>query len=358
MTTENKLVIRSIDVGYGNTKFVDQHHRGSDIVCSLFPSIAPQASSGPDLTGGVLTRLDTVTVEVDGLYYEVGKDAKLAKDTSYGRILDTAFSTSAQYLALVRGALFYMRQDVIDMLVVGLPVNTLETYREVLTSRLVGEHPIPVMVRGNEQAWVPSKETRKVVVKAVRVMPQPIGAFFDYSIRSKKYKEMRDQMNLIIDPGFFTLDWVVAEGTKVMIPRSGAHPGGMSAILNTMAESIGSKIGSQITDVSAIDDALRHGRNPRFYGREFDISEEIRLGKEKARQFVNILANKVGGNGVDIDNIVMGGGGAAFFKDVIEEKFPKHSIVVTEDPVFSNVRGFQIAGQQWATQTDFQNRRG
>ena len=57
----NKLIVRAIDVGYGNTKFVDQHDHGSDIVCSLFPSVAPQTSAGPELSGGVIQRLNTVT---------------------------------------------------------------------------------------------------------------------------------------------------------------------------------------------------------------------------------------------------------------------------------------------------------
>ena len=84
------------------------------------------------------------------------------------------------------------------------------------------------------------------------------------------------------------------------------------------------------------------------------MTDEIRIGKEKARQFVNVLANKVGNNGLDIDNIVLAGGGAAFFHDVIKDKFSKHKIVIAEDPVFSNVRGFQLAGEQWAKKAEFQ----
>ena len=350
----SKLIVRAIDVGFGNTKFVDQHDHGADIVCSLIPSVAPQTSAGPDLSGGVIQRLNTVTVEVDGLSYEVGKDARLAQDSTYGRILDSAYPESAQYLALIRGALFYMRQDVIDMLVVGLPVNTIDTYHDILMQRLVGEHPVPVMIRGKDELWVPTNETKTVMVKKVKVKAQPVGAFFDYSIRNKLYNDMRTQMNLIIDPGFFTLDWVVAKGIKVLRARSDALPGGMSAILKAMAESIGSKIDAQITDVAVLDDAIRFGKQPKFYGKPFDMTEDIRIGKEKARQFVNVLANKVGNNGLDIDNIVLAGGGAAFFYDVIQEKFTKHKIVIAEDPVFSNVRGFQLAGEAWAKKAEFQ----
>ena len=349
-------VVRAIDVGYGNTKFVSQYEPGHEVLCSLFPSIAPNASLGPDLAAGVLQRRNTVVVEVNGVKYEVGKDAKLAQDSSYSRILDSAFSQTDAYLALVRGGLFYMGKPVIDMLVVGLPVNTVENYHTALSQRLVGKHQIPVMARDADQLYVPSGATTDVEVRAVKVVPQPIGALFDFSISNNLFSRLRSQMNLVIDPGYYTLDWVVAQGIKVNGARSGAQPGGMSSVLGAMAESISQRIGVQITDVSAIDDAIRTGQKPRFFGKELDIADQILLGKEKARQFVNVLATKVGNQGVDIDNIIIGGGGAEFFRDVIQEKFPNHSLIMTNDPVFSNVRGFQLAGVQWANQAAYAQR--
>ena len=80
-------VVRAIDVGYGNTKFTTLV-TGSDIQCGLFPSLAPQASTGPDLAAGLMQRRNTVVVEVEGVKYEVGKDARLAQDASHGRVLD------------------------------------------------------------------------------------------------------------------------------------------------------------------------------------------------------------------------------------------------------------------------------
>jgi hypothetical protein len=64
-------VVRAVDVGYGNTKYVLEHQHGSEIVCALFPSLAPQASHSPDLGVGVLKRRNSVTVEVNGIRYEV-----------------------------------------------------------------------------------------------------------------------------------------------------------------------------------------------------------------------------------------------------------------------------------------------
>lgn len=337
-------IVRSIDVGYGNTKYVMFRTQGQDAQCALFPSIAPQAGNGGDLTGGVFQRRNTVVVDVAGVRYEVGKDAMLAKDASYGRILDQGYSLTDTYMALVRGAIAYMGVDRIDVLMLGLPVNTYEANHQKVAERMVGEHTVPLL---------DGSGSRTVRVEQVRVLPQPIGGFFDYAIRNNLYGRMRSEMNLLIDPGYFTLDWVVAQGVKMVDARSGAHNGGMSAILATLAEAVGRDMGAQIPDPAVLDTALRNGTNPRFFGKERDISEHIKVAKEKARQFVAVLANRVGNKGMDIDNIILAGGGAAFFKEIVQEQFPHHDLIVTDEPVFANVRGFQLAGEQYAKSEAF-----
>lgn len=337
-------IVRAIDVGFGNTKFVALRQGHDDIHCGVFPSIAPQASMMADMGAELFQRRNTIVVEVNGVHYEVGKDAHLAQDASYGRTLDQSYPLTDAYLALVRGAIYYMGVDRLDALMVGLPVNNFENMKKDLERRLLGEHPIPLPRKHNERPQV-----RVVKVERVRVLPQPIGAFFDYSVQKDNFKQMQNQMNLVIDPGYFTLDWVVARGVKIINARSGAHSGGMSAVLAAMGEAISRELGTQLTDYTAIDEALRHGINPRFFGKEFDLTPFIPLGVEKAKQFISVLANKVGSS-ADIDNILLAGGGASFFRDVISEKFPRHTIIITPDPVYANVRGFQYAGERWLQQ--------
>lgn len=338
-------VVRAIDVGYGNTKFVVLRQGGGEVHCGIFPSVTPQASTTIDLGGDVFQRRNTAIVDVNGVSYEVGKDAMLAQDSSYGRTLDPSFALSDPYIALVRGAIYYMGVDHINVLVVGLPVNNFESKKEELEKRLVGEHSIPLSRGTSGRSGV-----KKVHVAQVRVLPQPIGAFFDYSMQEDRYSKMRNEMNLVIDPGYYTLDWVTARGTKIVNARSGAYSGGMSAVLSVLGEAVSKKLGTQLVDYSMIDEALRSNTNPRFFGKEFDIQPYMALAKDKARQFVAVLANKVG-SAADIDNILLAGGGAHFFKDIIAEKFDKHTINITPDPVFANVRGFQFAGEMWAKQS-------
>ncbi|MBF1166224.1 MAG: hypothetical protein HXL68_14435 [Dechloromonas agitata] len=164
-------VVRAIDVGYGNTKFTSLV-TNADIQCGVFPSLAPQASSGHDLAAGLMQRRNTVVVEVDGVKYEVGKDARLAHDASHGRVLDPDYSMTNAHMAMIRGALFYMRQPKIDLLVLGLPVNTFEKYSQALTKPVIGKHPVPLREKSGGLCQ------RKVKVVNCRDIPQPIGTFF------------------------------------------------------------------------------------------------------------------------------------------------------------------------------------
>jgi len=42
------------------------------------------------------------------------------------------------------------------------------------------------------------------------------------------------------------------------------------------------------------------------------------------------------------------GGGAFLFKKAVKAAFPKHRIHEVKEPMFANVRGFQLAGQNYA----------
>lgn len=336
------LIVRAIDVGYGNTKFVVTSN-DQGFHCDLFPSLASPASGG-DLTAGVLQKRNTVKVDVRGISFEVGKDAEMAVDSSFSRTIDENYPLSDAHLALVRGAMAYMGVTHIDQLVVGLPLLTYAKCRVALMERLKGEHIIPVIKHESS----PGAETRAVMVRNVVVFPQPMGGLLDHAHQTERSQEIKRETTLVVDPGFYTLDWLVCKGLKPLEARSGAKAGGISSILQAIASSISEDPkmeGRRVTDLARIDEAIREHRQPKFYGTAVDMTEHLKVGFEKARQLVGSLANKVG-NGQDIDNIVLVGGGAALFEGVLKEKYPHHKIEVAQRPVFSNVRGFQLGGLQ------------
>lgn len=328
-------IVRAIDIGYGNTKLTTGHQPGQDITCKMFPSLAPQASNNGDLGAGMLAKRETVKVEVNGVHYEVGPDAELAQSgIARNRVLLTDYCKSDAYMALLRGAMNYMGVSRIDLLALGLPVSTYSTHKNELMELATGSHHCG---------------PRTVHVANVRVYPQPLGGFFDYAVRSKLFAQMSHEINLLIDPGFFTLDWLVTSGIKTLDGRSGAaNDGGMSSILRAMAKAIAKDCQcdeTELGDVARIDAALRGTAPLRLFGETIDVNKYRPIGLAKAEEAINAMMTSIGRTG-DIANIVLVGGGSHFYAEPIKARFPKHKIALAHDPVFANARGFQLIAEQ------------
>ena len=324
-------IVRALDVGFGFTKYCRGRISASRFDCGLFPSLTPVATPHR-LSGGPVQTSDTVTVDVDGRLFDVGPDSELSAQVHDARVLHRDFSTSPAYLALNLGALYYIHQPVIDLLVVGLPVNMLGEKSQHLKKLLTGTH---TTARGFE-----------VTVKAVCPVAQPLGGYVYHAMHNGYMLEKRGRVSLIIDPGFFTLDWIVATDIKPIEARSGSHEGGVSAILKAIARSLSEARNITYDNLGAIDKGLRTGAF-RIASRPVDLEPHLTAANPYIEKSLDVLHNAVG-NGHDIDDIVVAGGGARLFLPHIQARFPDHDITLLEDSVFANVRGFQMMGEGMA----------
>ena len=132
-------IVRAVDVGYGNTKYVTQAEGGS-IRCAHFASAAPATAGQPGAALGDKRR--TLGIAIGDLTYEVGPDAHLAAELYQTRQMHDGYCETPEYLALTRGALGFMKIERIDLLVLGLPVATYKTRRASLERRMKGVHPL------------------------------------------------------------------------------------------------------------------------------------------------------------------------------------------------------------------------
>jgi plasmid segregation protein ParM len=175
-----------------------------------------------------------------------------------------------------------------------------------------------------------------------------MGAFFEYAFSCDLFDTLKEQINLIIDPGFFTFDWLMSRGLTPQDARSNSVKRGMSAVIRDIAtfanekESWNADIGRLCQQLDA---HFSKGTPFTVFNKPIDVSNYIDAGKSVVNQAVASLVNSVG-SGQDINNIILAGGGAPLYLEAIKKKFPHHNIVVTKSPVFSNVRGFQLAGEQ------------
>ena len=50
---------------------------------------------------------------------------------------------------------------------------------------------------------------------------------------------------------------------------------------------------------------------------------------------------------VDIENVILVGGATHLYHDAVKARFPNLEVHTGGNPVFANVRGFQMLGEQW-----------
>lgn len=334
MMYESSLIVRAVDVGFGNVKATDGLDENNIPICMMFPSVAPVASD-KSLTAEVLGKRKVVKVKVKGTQYEVGEDATISR-VGYGKNLDEHYSTSDTYTALLYGAISMMDLPArrIDMLVLGLPISTYEKKKDALSAKFVGTHDL-----GNGKV---------IEIGECKVVPQPIGGFYDYAMVNGVLRDMMSQTTLIIDPGYFTLDWVVTHGNKPIDSRCGAADnGGMAKVLEAIAEAM-SKDLDNIGDVTRLDMALRTNNKLTVYGQAIDLAKYIPAATPVIEEAVNKMMHSVG-NMADIDNIILIGGGSRFYYETIQNRVKQK--IHRNDPQYAataNVRGFHFVGAEFA----------
>lgn len=129
-----------MDVGYGNTKYVTGVS-GDEIRCTSFPSLVYPFPRDPSATLGG-DRRKTVAIPIGGMFYEVGPDVMLAADAFRATQIHDSYIDTPEYLALARGALRLTKVDLIDLLVVGLPVAMFGARKGALEKLMTGAHDV------------------------------------------------------------------------------------------------------------------------------------------------------------------------------------------------------------------------
>lgn len=343
--TSQEFTVGAVDVGYGNTKYLTVSDGDADFKHGHFPSLAPIAPN-VDMSGGMLGKRNTKIIELDTVRYEVGPDTEMTSvgsDTS--RILNDQYIFSQQYKALFLGALAYMGKESFDIVVMGLPVKNMYN-AEKLEKEFTGVFDID--------------DGKKVEIKKIVVIPQPLGGFYDIAIREDMYEQMVDEINLVIDPGYLTFDFLVLNGLTPIENRSDAMNGGMSKVLISMAKSISSSIGRPYTDYNAIDKALRKPkmvkdsetgekelkRVIKIAGKQYDLLPHIKKTSPVIENSITSMQNVVQ-TFDDIDNIMLVGGPEGIFErkiiEAIKTDEDRH-LLKSKEPIYSNVTGFFFWG--------------
>src|SRR5690606_26267692 len=228
-------VVRAIDVGYGMTKYVLQSEGTGKFTCGSFPSLVT-LGTGRQLGAGYFDERDTVLVQWQGQSYEVGADVSLALRGHNTRVLDASYIRSDDYQILIRGVLKRMGLSRLDLLVLGAPLLNFDQVSSALQASFTGTIDLGAKER--------------VEICRVVVLPQPVGGLAWSGSQSRGVAHQIKDRTLLIDVGYFTVDWLVAEGTRVLPERSGSYPGGVSTLIRELANEVSRKTGEDITTMA------------------------------------------------------------------------------------------------------------
>jgi len=318
-----------LDVGYSNViaAFGDGTGAPERIVR---PS---QAAPLSILPGDAGLRAGEVLVDVEGEQWVAFAAPGRVQE---GRELHEDYTASKAYEALFKGALLNAagEGDVIDVLVTGLPVTQArdDAYVDGLIARMTGTHRVSAK--------------RQITVKSVQVVAQPIGTLTDIYCTSEHADVIEESVSLIIDPGFFSVDWVLFDHRELVSQSSSSSLNAMSVLLAACNEEIAKDEGG-IPGVEKIEHALQSGKDfILLFGRKIQLKEY--LDRAAARVipgvFVEIKQKLRFLKGRAIDCVILGGGGASIYESYAKAEFPESLVVRPTDAICSNAFGFyQIA---------------
>ena len=325
-------VVRAVDVGYGMTKYVLQSEGNGKATCDSFPSVVA-LGQGRQLGAGYFEKRDTVVIEWQGQAYEVGRDVALAFRGHNTRVLDANYIFSDDYQVLLRGALKKIGLSRLDLLVLGAPVLNYERVAQPLESSFTGS--------------ISLGKGESVEVARVVVLPQPVGGLAWAGNAMQLGGADSGGLTLLVDVGYFTVDWLVAEGTRVLPERSGSYPGGVSALVRELANEVSRKTGDDITTVAMwerIDRFLYAKEKFIIYGKEYDLTQHAQALRSVVSQTVAAIAQRIG-DAKDISQLLLVGGGARSFSNALQALYPNMRSEIVQDAPFANVRGFQMIGE-------------
>jgi plasmid segregation protein ParM len=340
---KEEIIVRAIDLGYNGTKFT-KIVNAEKVEYGHMPSLAIVANDDDDDGSGFdldfFDDKDTVKVIVNGMTYEVGPDVMDAQTTNSTRVLHDQYIQSDQYMALHLGALYYMGETKIDLLVLGLPIDNSSLANE-LKEKLTGDIVV--------------NSSLTVSIKNVLILPQAYGAFQSVKSKHPDMFEDEDTVTLIVDPGYYTFDFATIKGNnrpKLIKARSGSKEGGINLILRGISDSI-SRVnlgGKKYENYEAIDKALSdEKRSIKVAGEVIELNDHIKNTGTMIESVIDYMRNIVGDGIKDnIDNIIIIGGNPDIFKKNIFKKYPTHAskdnIKSPDGSIFSNAEGYYLYG--------------
>ncbi|MFO1432560.1 MAG: ParM/StbA family protein [Candidatus Competibacteraceae bacterium] len=318
-----------IDIGYSNVKLVMGEVEAAPQL-QLRPAGAAPVDRLPERMNAGDD--DTLRVLANNEHYAACVSPERLQN--WNRVLHENYPGTASYQALYHAALLLSEQPQVDWVVTGLPVAQWldQKRRTALAEQLRGEHAVT--------------PKRTVVVEQVRVIPQPGGGYLDLLAQHPSPELLNDTRVLVIDPGFFSVDWVFVVDGEIRHQSSGTSHQATSVLLEQASRLITTDHGGKVSR-ERLEQALRLGKDHVvLFGQPIDTRPYLeRAGQHTVGVALTALQESLRNETQGVDVVLLVGGGARFFEAAVRHLFPGSQVLVPQEPVFANARGFWYFGQ-------------
>ncbi len=322
------MPVAAIDVGYSNLK-VAHGPRGALPRVHVRPAGAAPAAHVDQAVRAAGS--DLLTVDLDGCPWVAGVEP--VRLEGWNRPLHEDYAASAAYLALMRAGLVLTGERYFDVLVTGLPVSQASNPTRVaaLRERLRGTHRLD------------AEGAVTVEVAEVKIVAQPLGALVDLIATADGglLDRVEEGVVLVIDAGFYSFDWALAVAGNLRRSSSGTSLEAMSVLLDHAAQALAQHYGGKPMPL-VLEAAVRNGRTQWLQaGQVVDLAPVLaRAAAETAPIAMEALRQALRREDLNVDVILLSGGGGKLYGQALRATFPTARIVTPTDPVTANVRGY------------------
>jgi plasmid segregation protein ParM len=324
-------VLVGLDIGFGNTKVAHQIGDPGPVNLHRFASGACPLDVLPVELDGSRNLYGGRRVLVNGEDWVAGVDSHYM--SGYTRPLNDDYTHTTDWLALAHAAFVHIGQRRISCLVAGLPVSDFYTAgrRESVIERLQAVHRV-----GPEAT---------VEVQQVVVVPQPLGAYGAWIAQHETARGRpvdRDAMVLVIDPGHYSVDWVLMQGKSIRRQSSHSSMLAGSELLRRVSVLLKERCRHPVS-IDRLEARVRHGdlRMALSSREEVDLAEYL---QEAAVQVVDAVLRDVRTSLKSVTDrlygIVIAGGGAAIYEKAVAAAFPGTEVFQLPDAIMANAVGF------------------
>lgn len=329
----NKAFVVGLDIGYSNVKIACGDANSLEPSVTVIPAYA---TSEPE-TDLALAKKSEHETKV----YPNGNEWRVFTNRVGHRELHDKYHNTEMYMALFYAAIIKAtegREKVIDILVTGLPVRIAnsQSERDQLAKVLTGNHEVAPGVI--------------ITVKEVVVLSQGVGIMNDVLNRDGMISDEDVEFSniLVIDPGFYSMDYVMFSRGDRKREFSGSSLNATSVIIDEMVRLLESQHPEEGTqEAERIETALRRGEKTFNNGfRNVEIQQLVdNVTPRVVGSVVAELLNRTRSVG-PIHIIISAGGASGFYDAPIKDAFRQARVIQSPYPVASNSIGYWHYGAE------------